>query len=167
MEEVITDGKSSKQKIIQSIALAKNSVRIAMAYFTDKEIANSLLKINRLKNVDIELILSDSSTNTPVINLLRDEIRLGVFESSGRGIMHHKFCIIDGQYLLHGSYNYTYNATNNNEESLNVTDSRELISRYEEIFLTLADDSTYINKESHSSTDMYDTTGVIQIVASG
>jgi hypothetical protein len=54
-----------------------------------------------------------------------------------KGIMHHKFCVVDNKLLLHGSYNYTYNAKNNNEESLNITDSFNLINQYNQIFQEL------------------------------
>ena len=36
------------------------------------------------------------------------------------GVMHNKFCIIDNQVVLQGSYNWTKNAETRNDESVTV-----------------------------------------------
>lgn len=133
MERVYTNGPASKGKIIESILSANNTIRIAMAYFTDKEIASEILK-RRRDGVDVSVILSNDSNNQNIKSMLNSECKVYTHVANGRGVMHHKFCIIDNTLLLHGSYNYTYNALANNEESLNLTDSGQLINQYEKIF---------------------------------
>lgn len=144
MEQVITDGQACKAKIIESISQAKSTIKVAMAYFTDKEIADELISA-RQKGVEVNIVLSNDITNNEIRDRLKGKVSLVIFESNGRGIMHHKFCIIDNSLLLHGSYNYTYNATKNNQESLNITDSYNLISEYSNIFDTLTKDATVTN----------------------
>jgi hypothetical protein len=144
MEQVITDGQACKAKIIESISQANSTIKVAMAYFTDKEIAEELISA-RKRGVDVQVVLSDDSVNNEIIDRLKARVSLVIFESNGRGIMHHKFCIIDNSLLLHGSYNYTYNATKKNQESLNITDSNNLISEYSNIFDTLTKDATVTN----------------------
>lgn len=133
MEQVYTDGKTCKSKIIESISSASDTIRIAMAYFTDREIANEITK-RRRDGVDVSVILSNDFNNENVKTILSLECKVYIHVANGRGLMHHKFCIIDSALLLHGSYNYTYNALTNNEESLNLTDSAHLISQYDRIF---------------------------------
>src|SRR5690606_3858227 len=144
MEQVITDGQACKAKIIESISQAKSTIKVAIAYFTDKEIADELISA-RQKGVEVNIVLSNDITNNEIRDRLKGKVSLVIFESNGRGIMHHKFCIIDNSLLLHCSYNYTYNATKNNQESLNVTDSYNLISEYSNIFDTLTKDATETN----------------------
>jgi hypothetical protein len=144
MEQVITDGQACKAKIIESISQAKTTVKVAMAYFTDKEIANELIAA-RQRGAEVNVVLSNDNTNNDIRELLKGKISLVIFESNGRGIMHHKFCIIDNSLLIHGSYNYTYNANKNNQESLNITDSYSLINEYSNIFETLIKDATGTN----------------------
>lgn len=144
MEQVLTDGKLCKTKIIQSISQAKSTIRVAMAYFTDQEIADELISA-RQKGIEVNIVLSNDTTNYDIRDRLKGKVSLVIYETNGRGIMHHKFCIIDNSLLLHGSYNYTYNATNNNQESLNITDSYNLISEYSNIFDTLTKDATVTN----------------------
>lgn len=144
MEQVITDGQACKAKIIESISQAKTTVKVAMAYFTDKEIANELIAA-RQRGAEVNVVLSNDNTNNEIRELLKGKVSLVIFESNGRGIMHHKFCIIDNSLLVHGSYNYTYNANKNNQESLNITDSYSLINEYSNIFETLIKDATVTN----------------------
>jgi len=112
-----------------------------MAYFTDKEIADEIVSV-RQKGIEVNIVLSSDVTNNEIRERFRGKVPVVIFESNGRGIMHHKFCIIDNSILLHGSYNYTYNATKNNQESLNVTDSYNLIKEYSNIFETLRVNAT-------------------------
>lgn len=139
MEQVFTNGQTCKSKIIETIASAKRDIRIAMAYFTDRDIANQIV-IARDKGVDVSIILSKDLNNENVKSILSPKCKVYTHVANGRGLMHHKFCIVDNSLLLHGSYNYTYNALNNNEESLNLTDSYNLISEYSNIFEALLKD---------------------------
>ena len=136
MEKVFTHGQTCKATILDSIASATKSIRIAMAFFTDRDIASELIKSSD-KGVDVTIILSNDPTNDTIRILLSPKCKVFTHEANGRGIMHHKFCLIDNSLLLHGSYNYTYNAVNNNEESLNLTDSDKLITDYSSIFKNL------------------------------
>lgn len=139
MEQVFTNGQICKSKIIETIASAKRDIKIAMAYFTDRDIASQIVNA-RDKGVDVSIILSNDSNNENVKSILSPKCKVYTHVANGRGLMHHKFCIVDNSLLLHGSYNYTYNALNNNEESLNLTDSYNLISEYSNIFEVLLKD---------------------------
>jgi hypothetical protein len=47
-----------------------------------------------------------------------------------RGIMHHKFCLIDNKITINGSYNYSINASNNNVENIHVSDDTSTYSQF-------------------------------------
>ena len=47
------------------------------------------------------------------------------------GIMHNKFCVIDNQIVISGSYNWTDNAELKNAENINITENdNELATNY-------------------------------------
>ena len=47
------------------------------------------------------------------------------------GIMHEKFCVIDNQIVISGSYNWTDNAELRNAEHINITENdNELATKY-------------------------------------
>lgn len=152
-EIVFSDGKTSKSEIIKAIDSASKSIKIAMAFFTDKEIAGALINA-KSKGVTVQIVLSDSSNNLSIKEKLDPYAAVVVHEIDGRGIMHHKFCIVDDQKLLHGSYNYTYNALNNNAETLNYTESKELVAQYITIFEDLWKEASLIVKEKDSSIEL-------------
>lgn len=143
MELLFSNGQECKSKIIESISDSKSKIRLAMAYFTDRDIANELIVASQ-RGVSIIVVLSDDLGNNIIDSSINKFCKVIIHEVDGRGLMHHKFCIIDDKLLIHGSYNYTYNALNNNEESLNITDSEYLINQYSIIFENL------INKDNFS-----------------
>lgn len=50
--------------------------------------------------------------------------------------MHNKFCIIDLNKVIHGSYNWTSNAQYNNE-SITITEGREVAKDFANQFIQL------------------------------
>ena len=48
--------------------------------------------------------------------------------------MHHKFAIVDGAYLLNGSYNWTRSAADQNEENLVETTETVLVAQFQDKF---------------------------------
>lgn len=56
----------------------------------------------------------------------------GYFEN----IMHHKFCVIDLQTTIHGSYNWT-NKAQYNRETLEVSGGRDIAEKFADEFIRL------------------------------
>ena len=54
----------------------------------------------------------------------------------GKKIMHNKFCIIDLNKVIYGSYNWTGNAKYNNE-SITITEGREVAEDFANQFIQL------------------------------
>lgn len=123
MQDIITNGSEIKQRILTEINNAKACVYIAMAYFTDRDIANAIIEAKN-RNVTVDIILSSNAQNETVRLMFRDaNISVHAFETGdARGIMHHKFCLIDNKISINGSYNFSYNASNNNVENIHVSD---------------------------------------------
>ena len=74
---------------------------------------------------------------------------MNVFEKRGKGggKMHHKFCVIDNQVVLHGSYNWSTNAEMKNDEDITVTlGDLELATKYSLRFRELLKDSVPFEK---------------------
>lgn len=130
MNDIITYGVAIKSKIIDQINAAQQTIYLAMAWFTDKEIANAIILAHK-RGVTIEIILSANTQNQAVTEILQaNHISVHTFKTNDeRGIMHHKFCLIDGYISMNGSYNYTYNASQNNVENILISDSRELYTQ--------------------------------------
>ena len=116
---------------ISELLSAKNKVDIAVAWVNFNVyfgVFDSLLK----RGVRIRIILNNDYTNMNYQNIILSltmsgaEIKL----VDSYGIMHHKFCVIDNQRCLFGSYNWTKNAELRNIEDLNICDELELVYEY-------------------------------------
>lgn len=130
MNDIITSGTEIKQRILTEINNANLSIYVAMAWFTDRDIANAIIEAkNRSTNIDI--ILSSNVQNETVKLMFKGAgITVHAFETGdSRGIMHHKFCLIDNKISINGSYNYSYNASNNNVENIHVSDDPSIYSQ--------------------------------------
>jgi hypothetical protein len=123
MNELITNGTEIKQRIISEINKAEFSIKIAMAYFTDRDIAKAIVEAKN-SGVDVDVILSSNIQNETVQSMLEDAgVCIDVFETGdNRGIMHHKFSLIDNKVSINGSYNYSFNASTNNVENIQISD---------------------------------------------
>lgn len=140
MQEIKAYLTEIKPKIITELNKARQSILVASAYFKDTDLANLLIeKANA--GLSVDLIISDSSINDKDNKVDFDAIknaginfyRLGEEKSK---VMHHKFCVIDLETLITGSYNWTYGAINN-QENIVILKDKNLANQYAERFYEL------------------------------
>ena len=106
---------------------AKLSIHIAMAWFTNQNIAD-VLKAKAKENIDIKLALHDDFINREHgANL--DGLNYRLVKPIG-GIMHNKFCVIDNRVVITGSYNWSTKAETKNEENVLVEKHPETVMKY-------------------------------------
>jgi len=131
MNDLITNGTEIKQRIISEINNANQVIYVAMAWFTDRDIAMAIIDAKN-RNLSIDIILSSNAQNETVKLMLKGaNIKVHAFETGDvRGIMHHKFCLIDNKISINGSYNYSINASNNNVENIQVSDDTKVYSQF-------------------------------------
>lgn len=131
MNDLITNGTEIKQRIISEINNAQQCIYLAMAYFTDRDIAMAIVDAKN-RNVIVDVILSSNAQNETVKLMLKGAaISVHAFDTGdARGIMHHKFCLIDHKISINGSYNYSLNASTNNVENIQVSDDVAVYSQF-------------------------------------
>ena len=129
-----------RSEIIPLLKQARVTISVAMAWFTSSELFQELLNCLSRK-VKVELVLLDNPTN--FIEFAPDFNRFieagGIFRLSKpeNGFMHHKFCIIDNEILITGSYNWTYNAENRNIENIVISDVSSVVEEFQNEFSRL------------------------------
>lgn len=127
-----------KETIIQGIRNAKYIIWAAVAWITDEDIVNELLN-KKTEGVNIRIITSDESSNSYLIDSLSDKfdtVKIPCWGKKHYNRMHHKFCIIDFDYVMHGSYNWSKTAQNN-EETLSTALDREFVKKFLDEFVSL------------------------------
>jgi hypothetical protein len=111
-----------QEKISNELVTATASIKVAVCWFTSKELFDLLCdKLIDGKSVEL-IVLNDSINNRPDGLHFQTFIDLGgkFYFSSVENPMHNKYCIIDETTLLNGSYNWTYFAENKNFENVMI-----------------------------------------------
>jgi len=151
-----------QEHILEALDQARFSIKVAMAWITDPVLIGKLAEKAR-SGVSVELIISEKGIQDEIINLpglIQLESSGGELFSCGAtdfrdgGIMHNKFCIIDFQTIITGSYNWTKQASRN-DENITVIHDFEQAEKFNDKFLALKRNGTVLSllegsKESDS-----------------
>lgn len=127
-----------KDTIIQGIRNAKYTIWVAVAWFTDKDIFKELL-LRKNDGVNVRIITSDEKSNTHLIDELEkhfEVVKIALKGLYGKNRFHDKFCIIDFEFVMHGSYNWSANARNNDETWATALD-RDFVRKFADEFIKL------------------------------
>ena len=126
-----------QEKLIEEIRQAKYVIWVAVAWFTDPVLFSELIE-KKKQGVNIQVIVDADEINRKggleyekYFESYRMPLK-GYFDN----IVHHKFCIIDFETVVHGSYNWTKKAQYN-RETLEVVNSREQATKFADEFISL------------------------------
>jgi hypothetical protein len=126
--------------IIKEIEKANKSLKVAVYWFTNHELFD-LLYQKQKNGVQCELIIHNDYINNREAGLpFQKFIDAGgrFYFSDEENPMHNKFCIIDDQILINGSYNWTYYAESKNRENvLIIQDEKDVVKAFESEFVQL------------------------------
>ncbi|MCU7679303.1 phospholipase D-like domain-containing protein [Bacillus thuringiensis] len=132
-----------KDTIIQGIRNAKYTIWVAVAWFSDKDIFRELL-IQKNNGIHVRIITADLPTNQTLMNDLEENFEIVKISSKGlygKNILHDKFCIIDLNFVMHGSYNWSGNARYNDETWATALD-RDFVRKFADEFMRLYTENT-------------------------
>lgn len=105
-------------QVISDLKKARVSIHVAMAWFTNQKIADILVEKFK-EGLDVKVVSFDDHTNAR-FGVDVGSIPRKVIRGTRGGTMHNKFCVIDNQVVLTGSYNWSTNAENKNDENVTV-----------------------------------------------
>ena len=109
-----------RQILLDKLDAAQFDIKVAVAWFTNSQLFEKLCQ-KRRQGVNVTVIIIDDFINNGDWGLnFQEFINLGgnLYYGNVDNPMHHKFCIIDNQILVNGSYNWTYYAENRNMENI-------------------------------------------------
>jgi hypothetical protein len=129
-----------KTNLINELKNANSSILVAVAWFTDNDLLEILCeKANNGINVEI-IIANDEINVTSHLHYERINQLGGYFSydrsSNLNSLMHNKFCVIDLNKTITGSYNWSYKARNN-RENITVTIDSQLALQFARYFYKL------------------------------
>jgi len=128
-------------QLIREIDSSQKSIYIAIYSFTHDGIADSVIRA-RNRGVEVKVIFDyDQSTNKSSDDERILAAGIPIARRNGSGYMHNKFTVIDGNFVATGSFNYSQNADETNEENLVFIESKELASKFKADFDKIWNDS--------------------------
>lgn len=137
---VLAHFQNIRYSLLREIEKATKSLDIAVYWFTNQELFD-LLKHKQNNGVSCKLIIHNDYINNRDTGLpFQKFIDAGgeFYFSDESNPMHNKFCIIDNQTLINGSYNWTYYAENKNHENiLIIKDEKHVVDAFEKEFQKL------------------------------
>lgn len=117
-----------QNKIITEIRSARVSIIVVMAWFTNEVIARELIdKYNQ--GLYVSVVMFDDGVNK-LHGVDLGSIPTTRIRSTKGGIMHNKFCVIDNQVVITGSYNWSSNAEFKNDENISIIRDNNIASDY-------------------------------------
>lgn len=109
---------------------ANHTLDICVFTITDERLSNDILYCHQ-RGVKVRIITDDAKIydhGSAIKYLKREGIPVKIDHS--RYHMHHKFGIIDSRIVFTGSFNWTYTASNHNQENLLVTTNHDIVLQY-------------------------------------
>ena len=113
-------------KILEELSHARKSIRVAVGWFTSYNLL-SKLEEKVTEGVQVEIVTStDEKTFAP--SVYKDlVVNGGLVYSAGQSgkwgsFMHHKFCVIDQETVITGSFNWSKKASGNIENTTIIRD---------------------------------------------
>ena len=132
---------SEEIHLINLISKTRTSLDIAMFTINNIRIAEEIKNIFN-KGIKLRIITDSECIKMPSSNIY-SLAAMGVnikIDDSSRYHMHHKFCVIDNSVVITGSFNWTDQAVNHNQENLLFLENQNLAMQYSYEFQRLWDD---------------------------
>lgn len=126
-------GDDCRRLIRETLRGARRAIDVCVFTITDDRITRTLVETCR-RGVRVRVLTDDAKQEDAGsdIDSLR---RVGVSVRTDRtdDHMHHKFAVVDGTWLVNGSFNWTRSA-GRNHENVHVTDAGPVVRRYRNEF---------------------------------
>ena len=125
-----------QSQILDELSNAKFIIWVAVAWFTDKILFNKLIEKQK-EGVNVQVVVIDDDINQKYgVELEQFFETKRISKSQFENIMHNKFCVIDLETVINGSYNWTKKAQYN-QENITVDKSKTLAVSFAEQFIKL------------------------------
>ena len=118
-----------QNRILKALDNAKISIWVVSAWLTNKTLYTKLLE-KQDEGLDVKVAIFDDAINSKYgVDITKFHNHYFLKGTRG-GTMHHKFCVIDNQVVITGSYNWSNNAEFRNDENVTVEHNPEQATNY-------------------------------------
>ena len=127
---------SLEKRLVSRLSTAASRVDAALYHLSSTPIADAFIKAHR-RGVQVRVVTETDNIDENAIAQLQ-EVGIPVADDGDPdSYMHHKFIVIDEQYVWTGSYNTTYNGAHRNKNNVIFIDSVPLAYNFTQEFREL------------------------------
>lgn len=119
---------SAEDKIVSYIYSAKKSIQMALYTIDSHAIIEALLFAHR-KNIDVKIVVDAEEYFTFGVLSLREH-GIAVIPVNYDGIMHHKFIILDEEFILTGTGNFTISGLFYNDNHFIIINNKYIVGKF-------------------------------------
>jgi cardiolipin hydrolase len=127
---------SIKEVILKEVDTATSTIDLAMVEITSPDMARALLHAKQL-GVKVRIVTDSRRSNSKssqITYLIRGGIQVKVLGRGKRGVMNHRFVILDGTRVITGSYKWSEAAEKWNYENILLSRESEAVASYQKEF---------------------------------
>ena len=128
-------GRLAREALLKRLSEAQREVLVAAFVLTDREVLEALLQARR-RGAEVKVLLETRNLGTTREEALLEAAREPRQDAAAYA-RHHKVMLLDGTYVVTGSYNFSVRAHEVNNENLLVLKSPSLAERYRKEVLRL------------------------------
>lgn len=118
-----------QNRILKELESAEVSITLVMAWFTNDTLFQKIVEKQK-QGVEVKIAIYDDGINkkhgVDISQIPYVKLKKGV----RGGLMHNKFCVIDNQVVITGSYNWSDNAEFKNDENVTIENDPKQASQY-------------------------------------
>ncbi len=118
-----------QSRILKALDSAEVSITLVMAWFTNDTLFQKIVEKQK-QGIEVKLAIYDDGINkkhgVDISQVPHVKLKKGI----RGGLMHNKFCVIDNQVVITGSYNWSDNAEFKNDENVTVENDPKQASKY-------------------------------------
>ncbi len=134
VENYFTPADNAVDAINNRLKQAKTSIHFMAFSFTQDDIGQVIMDRSKA-GVEVRGVFENTGSETQYSEFGRmKKAGLDVLQDGNPYLMHHKIFIIDGKTVVVGSFNFSDNAQNQNDENLIIVDSPDLAKLFEAEF---------------------------------
>lgn len=127
---------SLEKRLIEKLTTAASRVNAALYHLDSARVADGLIKAHR-RGVQVQVVTETDNIGEAAIAQLQEAGIPVAEDGDPDSYMHHKFIVIDEQYVWTGSYNTTYNGAYKNKNNVIFIDSAPLAYNFTREFREL------------------------------
>jgi phosphatidylserine/phosphatidylglycerophosphate/cardiolipin synthase-like enzyme len=130
VETIFASEHDPSGRIVEVIRGARQRVDFLAFSFTHDGIGSAML--DRAKGgVKVRGVFENTGSETRFSEFGRmKEAKLEVYQDGNPYVMHHKVIVVDGRYTVFGSYNFSANASDDNDENCLIVDDPKLAAAF-------------------------------------